>query len=152
MYSRKECSFCWYRCEDHGFLILDFNRSACLSVSVLLCSERAMYSRTKRSKEECSKRGQSRLRKVASQCRCHAQGSVGRVSWRGWEPVRSGGGGGFQASSQRQNRSSWMKINQGIIRTPTPNTQAIPMGILTMRIGPGENQSGYHPDPTLIQP
>jgi hypothetical protein len=40
-----------YRCEDHGFLILDFNRSVCSSVFVLLCSERAMYSRTKRSKE-----------------------------------------------------------------------------------------------------
>jgi hypothetical protein len=40
-----------YGCEDHGFLILDFNRSACSSVFVLLCSERAMYSRTKRSKE-----------------------------------------------------------------------------------------------------
>jgi hypothetical protein len=25
------------------------------------------------------------------------------------------------------------------------------MGILIMRIAPGENQSGYHPDSTLIQ-
>jgi len=56
------------------------------------------------------------------------------------------GSGQFSSSE-----SALLRTNQGIIRTPTLNTQAIPMGILMMRIGPGENQSGYHPDSTLIQ-
>jgi hypothetical protein len=131
-----------YRCEDHGFLILDFNRPACLSVFVLLCSERAMYSRTKRSQGMLKAWPNLAFVKLQASVVGTFRAVLGGYREEGenrfGQGEGAGGSGQFSASE-----SALLGINQDIIRIPPLNTQAIPIRIL----GPGENQSGYHPDP-----